>query len=252
MINEDEYNIILENLVALGAITSYSFKLDIYTRYRCSNIHSSDYLHIADFLVVLLNANINIFAGYSSKFLNKHTFRCSDNLTEITIPDTITYLDEGCFEHCARLRKIKLPSGLKCIPEKCFYNCLNLSDIVIPEGVESIKSEAFGFCAALHHIICPSSLKHIEKDAFYYTNIETIELNEGLEDIELKAFESSAITEITLPTTLSDNTLAKIITGSEYFDIFQCNAQDITIKVKTIEQYCFLLNIKEELLNNFD
>lgn len=250
--DRDEYDIILDNLIAVGAITSNSFNLELYTKYRQKNLYDSYYLHLAEFLVILLDSGIDIFAGHHSTVLNENTFRFSQTLEEITIPNTIKSFNNGCFEHCMRLKRIKLPLGLKSIPEKCFLNCIALSDITIPEGVESIESEAFEFCSFLHRIVCPSSLKHIENKAFYYSGIETIELNEGLETIGLNAFESSSIKEITLPTTLSEDTLKNIITGKDYPDIFECKYNNITIKVKTKEQYDFLLAIEANLMDTLD
>ena len=118
--------------------------------------------------------------------IGDYAFNGDYYLASVTIPDTVTEIGTGAFQRCSALEKIRLPKNLKAISKDLLHGC-RLSGIEIPKSVKSIGSNAF-------------------TRAFYYgtaTNI-TINIPEGVERIEEKAFEdSSLIRKITIPSSVT-------------------------------------------------
>lgn len=134
-------------------------------------------------------------------------------LKKVTLPDTVTYIDDNAFTGCIHLETVVLPKALTqigagafldcaalttlenlneapitAIDERAFWGCTAL-DLQLPATLESIGDAAFWGCTALKQVIVPDSLKTIGRLAFYEcTGIENIRLNSNLEEIGGFAF----------------------------------------------------------------
>ncbi len=95
-----------------------------------------------------------------------YAFQHCSGLTEITVPDTVTYLDNQVFYDCSDLTEVILPKNLKKIEYATFYGCKKLARITLPRGIVSIGESAFFGCESLTEITIPDSVIAIEKDAF--------------------------------------------------------------------------------------
>ena len=71
------------------------------------------------------------------------------NLTEITIPETVTDIFNFAFYGCTGLKSITLPQSLTKIGESAFYGCTGLQSITIPQNVKQIGQSAFYNCSSL-------------------------------------------------------------------------------------------------------
>ena len=99
-------------------------------------------------------------------------------ITEVKLPSTLT---EAAYSfNGSGITKASFAENTKTIPSFLFYNCYKLTDVSLPETLTQINNYAFTNCSSL----------------------STIELNEGLEKIGSNAFTATAITEITLPSTI--------------------------------------------------
>jgi hypothetical protein len=87
-------------------------------------------------------------------------FALTDNLTGIVIPNTVSAIGEGAFQHCTSLTSVVFENGIRItsIPEGAFYNCRHLTSITIPSTVTSIGDNAFYFCDTLIEVCNKSSL----------------------------------------------------------------------------------------------
>ena len=72
------------------------------------------------------------------------SFRDS-KITEVTIPDGCTTIDEYAFCSCNELTEVTIPDTVKYIGWSAFLNCDKLKQVVIPAGVETIEERAFGY-----------------------------------------------------------------------------------------------------------
>ncbi len=103
--------------------------------------------------------------GYEVIGVEKSAFESIYGLTEITLPATITSLDEKAFYFC-QAKEINIPAGVASIPNKAFYYS-KITRITIPTSIQTIGSEAFYSCNALAFVFMESGTPiAIPEDAF--------------------------------------------------------------------------------------
>lgn len=76
-------------------------------------------------------------------------------------------------------------------------------EVTIPESVTGIAENAFSAdydrAVNTHKVIVPANVKKIESGAFLFSNVDTVVINEGVEEIQDWAFGDSHVKEIFLP-----------------------------------------------------
>ncbi len=149
------------------------------------------------------------------------------SLKELTIPDSVTKIDRGAFcdmpeleslvipdsvteiglnlaSNCPKLTSFTFGTGVNYIPADAFSRCTGLKEINIPAHITEIRFNAFAECTGLTEVEIPSNVTKLEGYVFGgCTNIVSVTLNEGLVDIGSNTFNSAAITEITIPRTVT-------------------------------------------------
>lgn len=124
----------------------------------------------------------------------------------LEIPSTVKVIDDFAFNHCENITTLKLNEGLEEIGLSAFQLCINLTgDLILPSTLEIIEDNAFIKNSKLNGILeIPGKVKRIGAQAFVETNITTLKLNEGVEEIGDSAFKDvKTITgEIEFPSTL--------------------------------------------------
>lgn len=123
--------------------------------------------------------NTKIVIKDGTKGIAGDAFNGSDNLIEITIPESVTEIGSGAFVSCEKLGSITLPSKITKIYRNMFAGCKTLTSMTIPEGVTEIQREAFSDCLMLDDIYVPDTIAVIGSNAFYNTKWYN-ELDEGL------------------------------------------------------------------------
>lgn len=88
--------------------------------------------------------------------------------TSVTLPDTLTSIDENAFYEFEKLESVIIPNGVKSIGESAFEGCRKLKSITIPESVESIGKNAFFDCTAMTSATLPKSNIKIGEYAIGY------------------------------------------------------------------------------------
>ena len=87
-------------------------------------------------------------------------------ITDIILPENLTYIGEGAFSKCVGLKNVKLPNDLKTLPDCVFEGCSSLESIRIPGQVTELEWCCFGECYNLKEIELPKSLTDIYSYAF--------------------------------------------------------------------------------------
>lgn len=98
--------------------------------------------------------------------LASFAFDACSGLSDIEIPNSVTYIGESTFRDCDGLTNITIPSSVTSIGLRAFYGCNNLSEVTIQNGVTSIGNEAFLDCSSLSSIEIPNSVTSIGGSAF--------------------------------------------------------------------------------------
>ncbi len=90
----------------------------------------------------------------------------NDTVTSVTIPDSVTVLNDEVFQGRKKLKTVKLSKNIKEIPKNAFIRCESLESIEIPEGVTAIGYCAFHSCSSLKSVILPDSVNYCDRNAF--------------------------------------------------------------------------------------
>ena len=118
-----------------------------------------------------------------TKINNNAFYKCT-GLTEVTIPEGVTELGTDIFKECKNLESISFPTTVTEIPERIVYLCDNLKHVEIKGQITSIGSSAFQQCISLESLVIPESLKTVGTGAFSgCTNLQTLKLPSTLESI---------------------------------------------------------------------
>ena len=103
----------------------------------------------------------------NTKIICPYAFANCNNLTEITIPDSVTSIGVSVFEGCTSLTNIIIPDSITSIEQSAFKSCTSLTNIIIPDSVTSIGVGAFRYCNSLTNITIPDSVTSIGDYTFW-------------------------------------------------------------------------------------
>lgn len=106
--------------------------------------------------------------------IGDYAFMDCNELTCVTIPDSVISIGDYAFYNCASLETITIPDSVISIDNYAFSYCTSLKEVSIPASVTSINVEAFYNCASLKEVAIPASVTDIGNEAFgYYYDTET-------------------------------------------------------------------------------
>ncbi len=101
-------------------------------------------------------------------YIEDFAFAGCTNIESITIPAEVTYIGKGAFSGCTSLKEIIFEGNeLELIDSYAFNGCTALEKINFPEGLETIGDFTFNGCAAITSFKAPSTIKKIGQLAFY-------------------------------------------------------------------------------------
>lgn len=134
-----------------------------------------------------------IYVNFLNQNIKKIPVDCFDTcgLLSITIPSSVTEIEDGAFhstfylervnlneglesignrsfENSNSIKELKFPSTLKSIGEKSFYETSSLVKLELNDGLETIGENAFRGCRSLKSVTIPASVTSIGEKAFGY------------------------------------------------------------------------------------
>ena len=142
-----------------------------------------------------------IYVNFLNQNIKKIPVDCFDTcgLLSITIPSSVTEIEDGAFhstfylervnlnegleiignrsfENSNSIKELKFPSTLKSIGEKSFYDNSSLVKLELNDGLETIGENAFLGCRSLKSVTIPASVTSIGEKAFgYISDSKTID-----------------------------------------------------------------------------
>ena len=112
-------------------------------------------------------------------FCNNYSMETA--LASVEIPESVTEIGSEAFGACTNLKTVELTGNVNRIDTYAFAGCKSLVSIDIPQGVEAIGEYAFSSCK----------------------NLKIINLPEGLKTIGKRFLAGTAVTSLTIPSTVA-------------------------------------------------
>ena len=120
--------------------------------------------------------------------INNYTFSGCTSITSVTLPNCITKICDDAFSFCDNLEKVEFGHELKSIGNYAFAYT-SLKNITIPDSVTYIGDYAFS-CCSFESIVIPDSLTSVNDYAFSYCNkLKTVIIPDSVTKIGYSAFD---------------------------------------------------------------
>ena len=132
--------------------------------------------------------------------IGSSAFKDCNGLTSVTIPDSVTSIGDKAFYGCSSLTSVTIPDSVTSIGNSAFSGCSSLTSITIPDSVTSIGNSAFSGCSSLTSITIPDSVTSIGSAAFYNCKgLTNLTIGNGVENIDdYTFFGCSNLTSVTI------------------------------------------------------
>ncbi|MDD6976419.1 MAG: leucine-rich repeat domain-containing protein [Bacteroidales bacterium] len=87
-------------------------------------------------------------------------------LTEYTIPNSVTTIGSSAFVGCTSLTSVTILDSVTEIRDFAFNDCSSLTSVTIPDSVTTIEDGAFADCSSLNNVIIGNGVRSIGAFAF--------------------------------------------------------------------------------------
>lgn len=137
--------------------------------------------------------------------IKPYTFYGDTALISVSVPNTVTTIGSSAFYGCKSMTTVNVPASVTSIGSGAFGNCRSLTSLSLPNGITSIGSYAFEECRGLTSINIPTSVTTINNGTFSdCTNLTSITIPNGVTTIGSDAFDNcESATSITIPTSVT-------------------------------------------------
>lgn len=145
---------------------------------------------MCNFADLYINGNLltDLTVPDSITSINNYTFSGCTSITSVTLPNCITKICDDAFSFCDNLEKVEFGHELKSIGNYAFAYT-SLKNITIPDSVTYIGDYAFS-CCSLESIVIPDSLTSVNDYAFSYCNkLKTVIIPDSVTKIGYSAFD---------------------------------------------------------------
>lgn len=128
-------------------------------------------------------------------------FESCSKLVSVTLPDGLTSLGGSSFSGCSKLESVDLPEGVTTLGSNCFYRCSSLTSVELPAGIEELGYQCFYDCTSLETIALPGSLRTMGDNCFYGCSaIKTVTFGGSISTLPEKCFyRCTSLESIALP-----------------------------------------------------
>lgn len=194
-----------------GYIARYA--LNVEKNATCRLVNKNDYLfytyggtnyllgYVGDDTDLILPENYN---GENYK-IHDYAFYDCKQLTNITIPDSVTSIGNSAFTDCVELVTLTMGNGVTSIGNSAFENCHKLTGITIPNSVTSIGNGAFKDCMEITSVAIPDGVISIGDNTFEdCRKLTSVTIPDTVTSIGNNAFKfCTELTDITIPDSIT-------------------------------------------------
>lgn len=167
--------------------------------------------------------SVKFASGSRLEYIGEFAFE-NTGLESITIPSSVTNLEERSFQYNKNLKTIKFQqnSQLKTIKYQTVYQCPKLTSFVIPKGVTCLENQSFQGCG-ITSIVIPNTVTSMNGAFAGCYTLEEVIFEEGCEltEIGINTFMMTNLISIKIPASITK------LAGASFY---QCKAlESITL-----------------------
>lgn len=144
-------------------------------------------------------------------------FKDKSGVTEVIMPNSVTKIENEAFIRCLDLESVNIPTSVMQLDQSVF-NVTNLQRVYTDDlaawcmidfvgpiefGNDLPYGELYVNNQRATTLRIPESITEIKRYAFPFSNIEQVELHDGIESIAYFAFEHSGLKSITIPNSVT-------------------------------------------------
>ncbi len=165
-------------------------------------------------------SDIRIIVEDGVTSIGAYAFYYCDNISEVVLSDSVESIGESAFHYCEGLKKLTLGKNTNYFGTNAFAGCYEIESIYTSDlenwckkqfetagasplqgsGVYGVDTTLYFNNIAYTDIVIPESITEIPKYCFRrFTQMQSVELHEGITKIGDEAFEDCKLEEITIP-----------------------------------------------------
>ena len=134
-----------------------------------------------------------------------NAFTYEIELTDITIPNSVTSIGDAAFDYCVNLESIVIPDSVIEIGWGAFAYCTNLRSVKLPKDLSEISDSLFLLCRNLTSVTIPSGVTKIGENSFAGCNaLTSINIPDGVTELVSFAFNGAGLVSVAIPSSVSE------------------------------------------------
>ncbi len=189
---------------------------ELYTENNTASVYYADDTISGDIVIPDYVSKSGV--TYTVMYIDFYAFFYCSDIESVTIPQSITTIEEGAFMFCAGLTDINIQNGVEKIGDAAFVGCESLTSINIPASVTDIGEGVFLGCYGLESITVASGSTSYSSDNGVLFNKskstliqypightrESFSVLGGVTEISPYAFYESILSSISIPSSVTE------------------------------------------------
>ena len=117
----------------------------------CFGLTKAEFSSVESLFNIYFNNNSSYY-GANPLYYANHLYINGEEVTELTIPESVKTISRGFFLNCSGLTSVTIPNSVTGIDSDAFRNCSGLTSINIPNSMKIIDADAFMGCSSLKKV----------------------------------------------------------------------------------------------------
>ena len=162
-------------------------------------------------------------------------FGANNNITNITIPNSVIQIDSSAFMDCTELLSINIPSSVLTMGNSMFFGCAKLTSATIPSQVTIIGNSFFYGCSALSSVTFLGNVTSFGYSVFSgCTSLVELAIPESLQTMGTGVFSAcTGLTSVALPSGITS------ISNMTFYNCSNLNSVIIQGTITSIGEMAF-------------
>ena len=106
--------------------------------------------------------------GVNVTSIKRYAFADNEKIKSVSLPDTLTYIDDAAFQNCTSLTSFEMPDSLTQIGNKLLMGCTGITSVKISKSLNNIMEYTFAD-TAIESVEIPEGVIHIGSGCFLNT-----------------------------------------------------------------------------------